>query len=181
MSESLYNSKSYLQLDEDFVCEFGNILNENEISPILKSIESFLIDVPQDKVDDIIKIMIEILENIVKYSANRVQLSNNKYQSQGTFVIIADTQTNTYTIQSSSLVDVSQKELLLERLKEVNGLDEAELRKLLREKMRTRRDNHEKGAGLGFLIIALRVLKPIQIKFIPYNTDMLEYILKLEL
>jgi len=68
---------------------------------------------------------------------------------------------------------------LEKKLEETKDLDSSSLRKLAREKMRSKVDNHVRGAGLGFITIAQKVILPMQMNFTSYKDDILVYKLKL--
>jgi len=181
MSHSLYNSKSFLQIDTKKLCEFSNIITEKSIIETVKSIENLLVNLSKDKIDDLSLIMIEVLQNILNYSIDTKDLGNNKRESKGTFTISAHSKNNSFTIQTSNIININQKDTIIKKYTEIKDLDEIELRKLSREKRRSKKDLHEKGAGLGFIVIAMRVSEPISIEFIPYQEDNLEFILTLHL
>lgn len=181
MSTSLYDTSSYLQIDQKRVYEFGHVINQENIINIIQTLESSLVHVPQEKIENITKVMIEILQNILSYAFDAKELENKKRESQATFIIIVDRNSNRYMIKSSNLIKSSQQKIIQQKINEVDGLSELELRTKIKEKMRSKRDLHSRGAGLGFLTIALRVTQSIQTEFLPFKDDISEFILTLYL
>ncbi|MDF1875062.1 hypothetical protein JHD48_04870 [Sulfurimonas sp. SAG-AH-194-I05] len=183
MQSTFLNEKSFLQIDDTVIYEFSNKLNEETMIKISKTIQSHLISaqVHIDKIDDIFKILIEIMQNILNYSYDKIELKNNKREAQGILIVTMNSIENTCTIQSSNLIKNTKKAIIQERLHEIQGLNEKDLRRLLRQKMRAKKDIHTKGAGLGFIIIGLRVVKPVIITFTPIENDILKYTLLLQL
>ena len=45
--------------------------------------------------------------------------------------------------------------------------------------MKTKEGAHDKGAGLGFMMMAKRSIEPISIEFLPHSKGINEFILKL--
>ncbi|WP_455756964.1 SiaB family protein kinase [Sulfurimonas sp.] len=183
MNDSANNSKSYLEVDGSVICQFDEKIDNKNIVSSVTNIESSLkkLNISEEKIDDIFKVMIEILNNILNYSSDTKDIGNKSNEAKGTFKIVIDTKLNSFIMESSNLIYDSQKEILESRLLEVKGLDYNSLRKLKRKKMRAKYDVHDKGAGLGFLTMALIVGDSINIEFIPVEGNILKYILRLSL
>jgi len=177
------NLKSYLQVDNVIIHQFDEKIDGKNIVFDVSTIESSLkkLNISETKIDDIFKVMIEILNNILNYSSDSEDIGNNTRESKGTFKIVIDTKLNSFIVESSNLIFNDKKEILESRLLEVQGLDYNSLRKLKRKKMRSKYDVHDKGAGLGFLTMALIVTKPIKIDFNPLEKGILKYTLTLQL
>lgn len=69
----------------------------------------------------------------------------------------------------------------MKKLKEIEGLDNSGLRKLAREKMRSRESNHSKGAGLGFIRMAKKCCEPIDVQFDAFKDNIVQYKLALKI
>ena len=63
---------------------------------------------------------------------------------------------SSYYLLSRNVIDADDKTKIEERLSDIEGLNKDELRKLYREKRKSGRDKHNKGAGIGFIEIARR-------------------------
>jgi hypothetical protein len=119
-----------------------------------------------------------MLQNILKYSYGNKIDEDKKREADGKFILSYDTTTGEIVICSCNLITSPQVEVIKQRVDEVAGLNEKELRKLLRAKMKSKRDGHENGAGLGFATIATRTSKPIKVEFENVLEDVVKYKLK---
>jgi hypothetical protein len=126
----------------------------------------------KEKIFNIYDISIEMLQNILKYSYGNKVDENKKREADGKFILSYDSSIQKVTICSCNLISSSQVETIKQRVDEIKGLNEKELRKLLRAKMKSKKDGHENGAGLGFATIATKVSKPIRVDFQEILEDM---------
>ena len=144
--------------EENFFTLSPSVTQENIIATVTK-IKTELLDhgIDKEKVFDTYDIVIELLQNILKYSYGNKIDENKKREADGMFVLTYDTHTKEITICCCNLVKSSQAEVIKQREAEIEGVDHKGLRKLLRAKMKSRRDGHDHGAGLGFATVASKV------------------------
>jgi hypothetical protein len=154
----------------------SKITQENIISTVQEMKQKLLdSNLDKEKIYNIYDISIEMLQNILKYSyGNKVNEDNTK-EADGQFVIAYDSNNDEFNICSCNLITELQVEKIEQRIKELNGLDEKGLRKLLRSKMKSRRDNHKHGAGLGFATIATKISKPLKAEFEKIFENVVKY------
>lgn len=181
MSDNIKNLKLCLKIDEKVIYEFSEKINEQSIIKSATYIEKLLIEnnVESEKIKIVFELMVEVMQNMLNYSHGNIDLDNNKKEAYGTFVLSYDSKNNTYMLQSCNLIKSKQEDSIKGKLDSISGLDNQELRKLAREKMKSKEDNHKKGAGLGFIMMARKCSAPIQAEFIPYEKGIVQYILKL--
>jgi flagellar motor component MotA len=177
----LENLKLCLEVDDKVVYEFSDKVNEENIIKAAKHIEELLSknDANPKKIQDVFELLVEVMQNILNYSHSMVALENNKREAYGVLILSYTSSSDKYILQSCNLIDKEQENIISEKLESLDGLDSKDLRKLAREKMRSREDNHDKGAGLGFIMMARKCTEPIEISFSPFKEDVLQYKLKL--
>ena len=156
-----------IKMDENIISELHSKITQENIITTVQTIKQQLLDnnLDKEKVFNIYDISIEMLQNILKYSyGNRID-EDKKREADGQFIVAYNSANDKFTISSSNLITSNQIEIIEQRVVEVAGLSEKELRKLLRTKMKSKKDNHENGAGLGFVTIATKISEPIQVNF----------------
>jgi len=169
-----------LIVDDGVIYEFNKTINENSIIHTAKSIEDILINnnAKASKIKNVYEILIEIMQNILNYSYGNIDLSDNRKEATGSISLSYKSEKDVYLLQTCNLVDADQKEEIKDRLYKVRDLDDKQLRKLARQKMRSREDNHEKGAGLGFITIARKCSEPIFVEFTDIGNKIEQVIFK---
>ncbi|MEA1917290.1 MAG: SiaB family protein kinase [Campylobacterota bacterium] len=172
-----------ISIDGKVICELNPKITQETIIKSVNDIKQQLLDngVSQEKVFDVYDASIEILQNILKYSYGNNVDKDKKREADGQFIASYDSSNQTITIISSNNISSAQVETIKKRIDEVTGLDEKALKKLLREKMRSKRDGHADGAGLGFATIATKVIQPIEVTFKNISADIVQFTLKIKI
>jgi len=114
-------------------------------------------------------VFIEMAQNIMNY------MEKEDYKA---FIAIGrDKNSEHYYVLSKNTVTAKAKEKIEKILNEILMIDRTEIKKLYREKRRSGRDAHSKGAGIGFLEIA-KISKNIEFEFKPMKNG--KYIFSLK-
>lgn len=160
--------------------ELKSKISQESIIDSVKTIKNGLehYKVPQKKIHDIYQISIEILQNILKYSYGSRTLDDKLSEADGIFIVKYNTTNTTILILSSNLIYAEQKETINQRVNEVLKLDQQAIKKLFIEKMKSKKDTHKKGAGLGFITIAQKTTHPIEVQFEYISSDIYKYTLQ---
>jgi len=168
-----------IKIDEKVISELSSKITQENIISTAQSIKQQLLDngLDKEKIFNIYDVAIEMLQNILKYSYGNKIDENKKREADGKFILSYDSSIQKVILCSCNLISSLQVETIKQRINEVSGLNEKELRKLLRTKMKSKRDGHENGAGLGFATIATTILKPIRVEF----QEILENVVKYKL
>lgn len=175
------NIEISIAVDTKIVTRLNPIITQKNIIETVQNIKEKLLNNNFDKakVFQVYDLSVEVLQNILKYSS-AVRIAEDKTrEADGEFILSYDTLTHKINIKSSNLIQKSQVALIKEKINEVQGLDAKDLKKLLREKMRTRRDNHANGAGLGFATIASKATEDLEVKFEELENNLFRYSLKI--
>jgi len=172
-----------LDIDDKIISIIDKTITQKNIVKNMKLIKEELFEngVPKDKVCDVYDVSIEILQNILKYSNELRMIDEDKKEADGSFVLCLNTKTKEIKIHALNNIKLSQMEEIKERIKETDGLDRKEIRKLIRQKMRSRKDVTKNGAGLGFLTIASKISKPIEVNFQSISEKVVNFKIKVKI
>jgi hypothetical protein len=162
------------------IYEFSGRVDEQVMINGANHIEKLLIanGANKDKIQNVFELFIETIQNILNYSYNSIKVKDNKKEVFCNFSLFYLTEKDTYILESCNLIKESQKEIIKHKMELIKDLDEKALRKLIRQKSRSKEDNHDKGAGLGYMIMARKSSSPIEILFLPYSEGILQLMLR---
>lgn len=107
-------------------------------------------------------IFIELSQNIVSYAHRQA----DSYRIEGVLVIGQRRDSSDFFIQSQNLIRPEDQLRLESKLQEIKAMDRENIKKRYRDLLRSGRDAHYKGAGIGFYEIAKRC-EEIDYEFIP--------------
>jgi len=110
-------------------------------------------------------IAIEQIQNIMNYSQEEVISSIGKCRDLGMIVVGYDYESQRYYVNGSNEIDPENRTKIITRIDEINLLDNQAQRKLLRQKLKSGEDAHNKGAGVGFVEMAKRSSAKLQYEF----------------
>ncbi|MBU1666952.1 SiaB family protein kinase [bacterium] len=169
--------KVCIQIDDKTIYEFSGKIDEQIMVQSANHIEKLLINngAKIDKIQNVFELFIETIQNMLNYAYNSMKLENNKRKVFCNFTLSYFTANNLYILDSCNFITVDQKKVIKHKVNSIKDLDDASLRKLIRQKSRSKVDHHEKGAGLGYIIMTRRSSSPIEIQFIPYKKNILKY------
>jgi hypothetical protein len=168
--------KICIRINGDSIYEFSGNVNEKVMIKGANYIEKLLVEngATHDKIQNVFELFVETIQNILNYSYN-VELIANKKEVFCNFSLLYSTEDDTYILESCNLIEESQKEIIEQKIESLKGLSDKELRKLIRQKSRSREDRHDKGAGLGYIMMTRKSSSPIDILFFPYSVGILQY------
>lgn len=168
---------SHFSIDDTCICTFEPILNEKNIISILTKVQTNLerLEVSTEIVDSIFHVLVELLQNALHYALDRQRENTTKAEAPASLAIHFDTQEQSCCIVCTNTIVRKEKENIQRKIQELQGLSETELRKLARTKMRTKKDVHAQGAGLGFIRMMLHIHAPIETHFKALEENSLSY------
>ena len=142
-----------LSVDDVLIFEFNGVVTQNTIVAIAKAVESTLLETDEEesRVRTIFELIVEIMQNILSYSADSINIGNNTYESKCAIGITFRTDTKRYKLKSANHVYKEKKKGLQECLDEANSIPLDEVKEAYKARRRERRRVHSRGAGLGFL------------------------------
>jgi len=179
--KDLENLKLCLEIDDKTIYEFNDKINEVNMVKAAKHIEELLKqnNANPKKTRDVFELLIEVMQNILNYSYGSIDLQENKKEAYGVISLSYTSDIGTYLLQSCNLILKEQESIISNKVNSLEGLDTKALKKRSREKMRSGEDNHTKGAGLGFIMMARKSMEPIDISFLPYKENITQFKLTL--
>ena len=170
-----------IKIDNNAIYKFLGKMNEKIMIKCANEIELLLLEnsVQKDKIQNVFELFIETIQNILCYSYTSSQLKLSHKEASCNFFLDYISNSETYILESFNFIDPKNKKIIEEKIKFLKDFDDNELRKLIRQKSRSKEDSHIHGAGLGYIIMARKSSGPIKIKFIPYEKGILIYNQKL--
>ncbi len=165
--------------EEGIVFSFSGMISQSLTSFMLETAKTQLEDTGENSkmTRTMFLIAIEQLQNIMSYSQEKNIRSGNKYISPGVLVIGFSEDMQKYYVTSSNEIYTQDKAILSKKLDHINTLEKDELRKYLREKLRSAEDKHDRGAGVGFIEIAKRSSEKIVYDFEEIDSKLYFHIL----
>jgi len=160
---NLLNSEFIDSIEGDIILAFNGIMSQDVVVGFGDVLRSELnIGNPLSVVNKAFAVFIEMAQNLMHYSAQRVE-SNGKTIGVGAIFIIRTH--DGYGIVSANLITERQRQHLEKRGNMVNNLSKDDLKEFYLRKRREFADMESKGAGLGFIDIVRRSGEPIWFKF----------------
>ena len=168
-----------LMAQEGIVFSFSGLISQELTSFMIESVRiQFEIQGEDRKmVRSMFHIAIEQLQNIMNYSRNKDTVSENRFISPGVLVIGFCKDKQKYYVTSSNEIYEEDKKNLSTKLDLINSFEKADLRKLAREKLRSAEDQHERGAGIGFIEMAKKSSEELEYDFEAVNEKLYFHIL----
>lgn len=162
-----------LSIDNVVLFDFNGVMTQNSVVTIAKTVENKLIKAVEDesRVRSIFEIIVEMMQNILSYSADSINLGNNMFESRGSLFISFQTRDKHYNIHSGNYVYKQKQEGLKKNLDEVNAIALDEIKNVYKERRRERRRVHSRGAGLGFLDMVRKSKNRLEYSFKDTDED----------
>lgn len=110
----------------------------------------------------IFAIFMELAQNILYYSAEKMQLADKK-DSVG--IVLVTRANEFYRFSCGNLVENEYVEELIESCNFINSLDKEKLRDFKREQRSNPQRERSKGAGIGLIQVALTSENPLEVEF----------------
>jgi len=157
----------------------NEFLNEKSMIHALSKIKEQLKEtLPVNHLKAIVQATIELMQNIINYSNIHSNLKERRREGYGSFSLIKK-EIGQYKIITSNPINHTQKRILQERVGELSNLDKRELQSLLKESIRSKRNCHKKGAGVGLIRVFINSISAIKVDFKLMNNR--EYIFTMEI
>ena len=112
-------------------------------------------------------VFVEQMQNVIRYSAEKIPEDEKIDVDELRYGILTIGRTGEdYVLMSGNLILRQDVNRVASRLREIQGMDKEQLKKLYKDKLKEGPDEYSKGAGIGFVEIARRASKPIEFDFI---------------
>jgi len=167
--------------ESQLLIEYKGSLTFGTISQLLNKLKEQM-DLLGEKLSTykrILIIMVEILENIHKFTESQLNKPNPIPETPIDFKL---TKTEgTYRISASNMVNADAQKIIQDKLDLINRLDHEDLKKLYRQIISNGQFTKEGGASLGFIEIAKTSQSKIEYSFKKMDDAFLYYTINLEL
>ncbi len=158
---------------EGIIFSFTGLISQKMLVGIVETVKKELLELgaKNSVVNAIFSIAIEQMQNIMSYSSDKKIIDSSIYASQGICAIGLDKHNNKYFVASSNKINKNDKTKIKEKIDKVNSLNYNELRKYLRDLLKSGRDSHSRGAGVGFVEMAKRSSENIEYNFTHFEDN----------
>ena len=135
---------------------YVGFMSQTILSGMIEALEheQKLTDIPSGKTHNILSVLIEMTQNIMKYSKEEFD-EEMKLNSNG-LVLVGKVDEENFYVHSQNIISSQDKERIEKRLNIIKNLDEEQVKQEFRKLRRNATNSHEKGAGIGFYDIAKR-------------------------
>ncbi len=173
---SLYSSGGL----EKTILMFKGLLTQDILVVLAEMLTNNLSNDPRQKTTKkMFSIFVELAQNIHRYSSEKFNVDGREI---GAGIVLVNEFKTYYTLISGNIIENDKLEVLQEHLAQINTMDEEELKNYRKEKLRQKRDNGEKGAGVGLVDIARKASRHIElrVKALENNKSFISFYILLE-
>ena len=142
-------------VDQILMVGLGDVYEESRILEVVN----------RAKGKKVYSVFIELVQNIHHHSAAKSSLADR----EGAGVVILSNDNRYYVITSGNLIKTEAAAGLVTRIKQLNALDQEELRSCYRAQMKLPVGKGAKGSGLGFIDIRRKTSLPIGVELETIN------------
>lgn len=166
MLNDIYGIKNNLS-KKGILFTFSGYISQPILSGLVKSMQLKLSDIGVDTkiIRVIFELSVEVMQNILNYSSDTIEVTNSRYESSGIVLIGYNSESKNYFIIGGNTISSDDREGLEAYILDLNSKTKAELKDLYKERRRSRSNNHDRGAGLGLIDMARKSSQPIEYNF----------------
>lgn len=130
-------------------------------------------DADTKTVRSVFAVFVEQMQNMIRYSAERFGSSADpEAQVELRYgVLTIGQEAGNYVVNAGNLIHRDDVERMREQLSALSAMDKEQLKAAYKEQLKAEPDEHSKGAGIGFIVIARRASKPIEFDFMETEGD----------
>ena len=166
----IQNIKRLIEDDGIVFMTYVGVMSQTLLSGMIEALEQEqnIEGIPKKISHNVFTVLIEMTQNIIKYSKNESE-DGNKFRSNG-LILVGKNEDDDFYVHSQNIVSLVDKNKITQRIEEIKKLNEDEIKQRYRELRRSSANSHETGAGIGFYEIAKRA-KAITYEFEEINDD----------
>jgi hypothetical protein len=166
MLTNLYNFKNELDKQGIFLGFSGPLSQELlvEIGDALKNKMKLEETTSSSTITKVFSMLIEQAQNIIHYSAEKVQPEHSPATLSSGIIVVGYNHSHYYVL-CGNRIDNDTIEPLREKLTNLQNMNKEELKRYYREQRKQNAPTNSKGAGLGFIELARKSIKPIEFHF----------------
>lgn len=147
--------KRFLAMDVGItIVTYEGICTHEVVVQLGKELEHLLAASTGIRFKKVFGVFIELIQNIKNYSAETALAQNGTESGVG--IIRVSEESLCYTVTAGNCIRKSEQERIEEKCAAVKHIPNAELRTYFNERIRQKQESTSKGAGVGFLDIAIK-------------------------
>jgi len=188
MLDNLYNFKKELNERGIFFCFSGPLSQDLlvEIGSTLKH-KMKLEEANSSTIFKLFSMFVEQTQNIIHYSAEKCQSSQTEQSEEAELlslssgIIVVGYESDHYYVLCGNMVENEIVDQLREKLILLQNMSKEELKRYYKDQRRQEKNENSQGAGLGFIELARKAVKPIEFDFQNINENNSFFTLKTEI
>lgn len=163
-------------IESNIILSFEGQMSQGVLITLVDTLKKKLMeeekaDLPSEEnkeylVRKIYAIFIELAQNIQNHSSEKDTVDQT---TEGEGIIIIRENDNCYVIESGNLLENEKVEKLTDYIQCLNQLDDSELRKLYKKKLREARNEGQRGAGIGLIEMIRKSGNPLEYEMKVFN------------
>lgn len=165
---------------EKTILMFKGLLTQDILVVLAEMLSNNLSNDPRQKTTKkMFSIFVELAQNIHRYSSEKFMVENKPV---GAGIVLVNEFKTYYTLISGNIIENHNLEKLKCHLDFVNQLDEEALKNYRKDKLKQKREDGDKGAGVGLIDIARKASRQIElrIKSLDSNKSFISFYILLE-
>ena len=162
MQKEIQNFYHQLQ-EKGIIFSFSGPISQSLLEGIGQTLKQkmSLEETSTNVIHKVFSIFVELMQNIINYSAQRVTPEEAEQELSYGVLIVGKEEEHFYII-SGNYIQEDQKDPLQEKLAKIKSMDRDELKQYYKQQRRLQADDASKGAGLGFIEMARKATYPIE-------------------
>lgn len=165
------SQKQQFLADNGVVFYFNGPVSQNVVEGVGDTIRSKLRyeDVGTSVIQRVFTILIEQMQNIIRYSADRVASEAQGAETAWGQIIVGRDDDGTYFVSCGNRIRSADTQKLQHKIEQVQHMPADELKQFYKKMRRQGPDADSKGAGLGFIEMARKAKEPLSFSIEPLD------------
>ena len=167
------NQRRQFEQDEGIIFYFHGPVSQGVVEGIGEVVRTKMRhdDVGMKVTQRVFTILIEQMQNIVRYSSDRLANDERGSEAARGQVVIGLDDNGDYFISCGNRIRTEDGEKLFEKIEQVRQMSPDELKQFYKEQRRKGPDASSKGAGLGLIEMARKSQKPLDYAIVPMDEE----------
>ncbi len=165
---------------EKTILMFKGILTQDILVMLAEMLTNNLSNDPRQKTTKkMFSIFVELAQNIHRYSYEKIMVSDKPV---GAGIVLVNEFETYYFLISGNVVEQPVYKVLKEKIDYLNDLDPDQLKQLRKDKLKQKRDENDKGAGVGLIDIKRKATSDIilNVKNLEDDLSFVSFFIKLD-
>lgn len=151
-----------LVMDEEFFLSYSGFMSEDILEAVGQTLRERLEGVASSpkQIRQVFSIFVELMQNIIRYGDDGPQQPEKDGWKPSYGMLTVSRSGENIVVISGNYISQDQAQRITERMLDLQGRSQEELRQLYKEKLRQPAEETSKGASLGLIEIARRSKMP---------------------